>query len=144
MADIFMTSYNFFWRDLNLQTKLQRKELTKALIEGKRAQKFFLRAIDYPPIIGRVECISYSFTVYQGALSWHWDQHYPRVQLQQGEIFKNSGLDPHHGAFLGFLSLPGKRKKSTYFNWNCRCTDLGDFLHNLTFQSFCWLQISHF
>ena len=98
-------------------------------------------AIDYSPlIIGRVECISYSFSVYQGSLGWHF-RSFCATRSQREAAIKDSGLVPHRALFR-FLSLPEKGKKSTYFNWNCRCTDLGDFLQNPTIQSFCWQQIA--
>ena len=93
-----------------------------------------------PLIIGRVECISYSFSVYQGSLGWHF-RSFCATRSQREAAIKDSGLVPHRALFR-FLSLPEKGKKSTYFNWNCRCTDLGDFLQNPTIQSFCWQQIA--
>ena len=66
-------------------------------------------AIDYSPlIIGRVECISYSFSVYQGSLGWHF-RSFCATRSQREAAIKDSGLVPHRALFR-FLSLPEKEK----------------------------------
>ena len=61
-----------------------------------------------PLIIGRVECISYSFSVYQGSLGWHF-RSFCATRSQREAAIKDSGLVPHRALFR-FLSLPEKEK----------------------------------
>ena len=145
-----MTLYNFFTRDFNLRTKLQRKESPKASKErnnfpGSLPQELLIIPHYWQGWVHQllIHCLPSNP---QLALR---SAHHPLMLCsaplpKEKKMVKNSGLEPHRGAFFGFLSLTlGKGKKSTYFNWNCRCTDLGDFLQNLAFQSLCWLQIAH-
>ena len=80
--------------------KLQRKETTFPEVYPK---SYWLSLI-----IGRVECISYSFSVYQGSLGWHF-RSFCATRSQREAAIKDSGLVPHRALFR-FLSLPEKEK----------------------------------
>ena len=94
--------------------KLQRKETTFPEVYPK---SYWLSLI-----IGRVECISYSFTVYQATLSWHLDQltilwcsallRCPR-RRKWLKIQVSNRTVVHFSDFS--LSLSGKRKKVNIF-----------------------------
>ena len=68
----------------------------------------------FPLIIGRIECISYSFSVYQGSLGWHF-RSFCATRSQREAAIKYSGLVPHRALFR-FLSLSLKKEKSQHIS----------------------------
>ena len=106
-----MTLYNFFTRDFNLRTKLQRKESPKASKErnnfpGSLPQELLIIPHYWQGWVHQlfIHCLPSNP---QLALR---SAHHPLMLCsallpKEKKMVKNSGLEPHRGAFFGFLSL---------------------------------------
>ena len=118
-----MTLYNFFTRDFNLRTKLQRKESPKASKErnnfpGSLPQELLIIPHYWQGWVHQL----FSHCLPSNPQLALRSAHHPLMLCsaplpKEKKMVKNSGLEPHRGAFFGFLSLSlsGKRKKVNIF-----------------------------